>query len=273
VIDEFQLFLTPDIPEMLDQAAKYGLHLLLFHQHLSQLKAVDLNAYGAMSNARIKLVFGGLSREDARFMAEEIYPGQVDLKRVKFLIEQTKFWPVYARDSVYMSGSGRGSASVASSGQTWNPSLEEWVPSTVESGIDSSTEHEGQADIPIFMPVPFKELSSITPYSLEETLWEMSDRLMEQYQRHFMIRVPGQPTRAAVTPFVKNWFVKPATLAAYKDRISDAFLRAVEVDAALLQIHNELSIAATGRPLLTGDTEMLEFSDAPPIEFLEKKKR
>ncbi len=78
MIDEFQLFLTPDIPEMLDQAAKYGLHLLLFHQHLSQLKTIDLKAYGAMSNARIKVVFGGLSREDARIMAEEMFPGQID---------------------------------------------------------------------------------------------------------------------------------------------------------------------------------------------------
>jgi hypothetical protein len=245
---------------------------LLFHQHLSQLKAVDLNAYGAMSNARIKLVFGGLSREDARLMAEEIYPGQVDLKRVKFMIEQTKFWPVYARDTVYMSGSGTGAASVSSAGNTWNPSLEEWVPSTVETGIESSTEHEGQADIPIFMPMPFKEVSSITPYSLEETLWEMSDRLMEQYQRHYMVRVPGQRTRAAVTPFVENWRVRPEALAAYKDRVSQGFLRASEVDAALHQIHNDLSLAATGRPLLIGASEVLEFSDAPPIEFLEKKK-
>ena len=54
MIDEFTLLLTPDIPEMLDQAAKYGIHLLLFHQHLSQLKKLDEQAYGAvMTNARI----------------------------------------------------------------------------------------------------------------------------------------------------------------------------------------------------------------------------
>lgn len=95
IIDEFQLFLTPDIPDMLDQGAKYGIHLFLFHQHLSQLRQLDEQAFGAMSNARIKLVFGGLSRDDARLMAEEIFPGQIDLKRAKFIIEQTKFWPVY----------------------------------------------------------------------------------------------------------------------------------------------------------------------------------
>jgi hypothetical protein len=282
IIDEFQLFLTPDIPKMLDQAAKYGIHLFLFHQHLSQLKQLDEQAYGAvMTNAQIKAVFGGLSREDARLMAEQIYPGQIDLKRVKFLIEQTKFWPVYARDKVYHRGSGigtgSGSTSGAVTGKLWNPSLEQWIPSSSEvsstTSFETITEQEGEADMPIFIPVPFKEISSITPYSLEETLWELSDRLMEQYQRHFMIRIPGKPTRAAVTPFVKSRYVRPEVLAAYKDRISENFLGAAEVDAALLEVHNQLSIAATGRSLQGDDPhEMLEFSQPPPIDFLEKKK-
>ena len=248
IIDEFQLFLTPDIPEMLDQAAKYGIHLFLFHQHLSQLQELDKQAYGAMTNARIKMVFGGLAREDARTMAEEIYPGQIDLKRVKFLIEQTKFWPVYARDTVYNRSSGTGSASSSVSGTAWNPALEEWVPSSGEGSVESSVEQEGEADIPIFIPTPFKEVSSITPYSLEETLWELSDRLMEQYQRHFMIRIPGQPTSAAVTPFVNSWYATPKTLTAYRERLCGKFLRAAEVDQALFNVHNQLSLAATGKP-------------------------
>lgn len=280
IIDEFQLFLTPDIPKMLDQAAKYGIHLFLFHQHLSQLRERDPQAYGAvMTNARIKAVFGGLSREDARTMAEEMFPGQIDLKRVKFVIEQTKFWPVYSRDTVYHHGTtrGRGSGEGAgiAGGLTWNPTLEEWVPSSSESAssssFETSSEQEGETDIPIFVPVPFKEVSSITPYSLEESLWELSDRLMEQYQRHFMIRIPGEPTRAAITPFVNVWHVNPETLAKYKDRVSGQFLHATEVDAALFGLHNQLSIEVTGRPLQRDMKAVLEFSDAPPLNFLEEK--
>jgi hypothetical protein len=265
MIDEFQLFLTPDVPEMLDQAAKYGLHLLLFHQHLSQLKRIDLDAYGAMANARVKLVFGGLQREDARTLAEEIFPGQIDLKRVKFLIEQTKFWPVYARDTIYTRGTARGMAHGTGAGETWNPALDEWVPSTMETALETSSEQEGQADIPIFMPVPFKEVSSITPYSLEESLWELSDRLMEQYQRHFMVRIPGRPTRAAVTPHVEPRFVRAERIAAYRDKACAGFLRAAEVDEALLKIHNQLSMEATGRPLQTDAAPTLpEVPDEEP---------
>lgn len=278
IIDEFQRFLTPDVPEMLDEAAKYGIHLFLFHQHLSQLKKLDEQAYGAvMTNARIKAVFGGLSREDARTMAEEMFPGQVDLKRTKFVIEQTKFWPVYARDTVYTRGSSQGMGTTSSSGRTdslaWNPDLGTWVPSTGESSLQGNSEagqeQEGEANIPIVLHKPFKEVSSITSYSLDEMLWELSDRLMEQYQRHYMIRIPGRPTRAAVTPFVVSRAVEPKVLAAYKDHMSEQFLHANEVDAALREVHNQLAIATTGQPLPSHRKEMVEFSEPPP-DFREK---
>ena len=98
-------------------------------------------------------------------------------------------------------------------------------------------------------------MSSVTFYSLEETLWEMSDRLMEQYQRHYMIRVPGKATSAAVTPFVTPRYVRPEVLAAYREKASQKFLTAaVGVDQALFKVHNQLSIDATGKPL----------TDAPP---------
>lgn len=234
ILDEFQKFLTPTIPDMLDQAAKYGIHLMLFHQRLDQLRARDPEAYSAvMTNARIKLVFGALSREDARTMVEQIFPGQVDMKQVKNIIEQTKFWPVYGRDVVRSRGSSTGSGHTSSSGQTWNPYLEEFVPSDGRGDTETSSWQEGEADIPIFYPEPFREVSSVEYYSLEEVLWQMSDRLMEQYQRHFMVRRPGRPTEPAITPFLKQWYAKPESTARYVDRVLGEFLSGAEVDLRL----------------------------------------
>ncbi len=125
VIDEFQKkFLTKDIPTMLDQSAKYGIHPLLFHQHLSQLREKDAEAYGGddWNAARTKLVFGGLSREDART------DGGGDLSctdrlvsRVKHLIEQTKFWPVLGRAVVHSSSSSSSYGSSTSLGMSCSP--------------------------------------------------------------------------------------------------------------------------------------------------------
>lgn len=67
VIDEFQNFATPDIAAILDQDAKYGLHLMLFHQYLGQLTR---ELQGSMSAAHTRFIFGGLSHQDVARMLE-----------------------------------------------------------------------------------------------------------------------------------------------------------------------------------------------------------
>lgn len=256
IIDEFQMFLTPDMPLMLDQAAKRGIHLFLFHQRLSQLQDLDPNAYGALNNARIKIVFGGLSRDDARTMAGEIFPGQIDLKRIKFLIEQTKFWPTYTRETVRSENRGgargHGNATASLEGLAWNPLSQEWVPSSaasqVQNDFDSAQWADGIADVPFLYPEPFTETSSITSYSLEELLWELADRLMLQYQRHFMIRRPGHKTVAAATPYVKPRYVRAEVLERYVNLLLSPYLTASEVEQALEAIHQEIAAKALPSP-------------------------
>lgn len=266
IIDEFQMFLTPDIPEMLDQAAKYGLHLMLFHQRLTQLKELDEQAYGAVNNARVKLVYGGLSDEDAQLMVREIFPGQIDLKRIKFLIEQTKFWPRVGRAIVRSrgkggsdthgtsSGGGSGDSSGSSSGDSFGPGFTGGDITHFDghssgsssfgfdSTMDSSTESwsEGEADVPFIYPEAFKEVSSITAYSMEEMTWMLASQLREQYQRHFMIRRPGEPTIAGVTPFVKTFKVRPDRITTYIEKCLDGFLTSGEVDRAIEGIHRQI---------------------------------
>ncbi len=257
ILDEFHKFLTPDIPDMLDQAAKYGLHLMLFHQRLDQLRSRDEDAFSAvMTNARVKLVFGALSREDARTMVEQIYPGQVDLAEVKYVLEQTKFWPVYGRDVVRSTGQSDASAISRSSGAFWNPALGEWVASTATGDISQHVHQEGEADIPIYHPIPFREPTSVELFSLEEVLWRLADRLMEQYQRHFMVRRPGRPTEAAITPFVKPWSVTPERFGTYTESTLSRFLPSQAVDELLAKTRDELirKAAAAAEPKIVPST-------------------
>ncbi|MGA9770442.1 MAG: TraM recognition domain-containing protein [Blastocatellia bacterium] len=53
IIDECDQFIGPDVQQILNEAAKYGLHLMLFHQHEGQIKDIA----GAMKNAQTKIVF------------------------------------------------------------------------------------------------------------------------------------------------------------------------------------------------------------------------
>lgn len=273
LIDEFQLFLTPDIPEMLDQAAKYGIHLILCHQHLSQLEEMDKRIYGAvMGNAKTKIVFGGLSDKDGMTMARELFPGQINLKRIKFLIEQTKFWPKVGRATVSNrsrggsatkgsgSSNGGGSDTSYSSGMSWDSNMpythlgstynqsnsistnESWSDNSFESNSESWS--EGEADVPFIYPEAFKELSSITPYSLEEQLWQIAGVMRNQYQRHFIIQRPGRPSVAGVTPFLKSFGVTQENKEKYIESSLSKYLSPAEVDNNLLEIHKTLLLSA-----------------------------
>jgi len=83
-IDECALFVNEDIRRILDEARKFGLHLILAHQHLNQLKKAGDEVYSAvMTNAQTKVIFGGLTPDDARIMAEQIHMGEIDLQEAK----------------------------------------------------------------------------------------------------------------------------------------------------------------------------------------------
>ena len=83
-IDEFANFVTRDVARSLEEARKFGLFLTLSHQHLSQLKTDDEYLYASvMTNCKNKVVFGGLSHEDAELMMKEVSTGFMDLKWIK----------------------------------------------------------------------------------------------------------------------------------------------------------------------------------------------
>src|SRR5205823_8481437 len=98
-LDEFQNFVSLDLTDMLDQVRKFGLFLVMAHQRFGQL---DQNLIDAvLTNCGIKAVFGGLPVESARIMAQEMFIRELDPKKIKVAVYQTKFWPEYRRDKVY----------------------------------------------------------------------------------------------------------------------------------------------------------------------------
>jgi len=239
-VDEWQNIVTPDIKKILAQARKFGLLLTLANQDLSQIA----DAFGEnfvntlLTCCQIKVCFGGLNRNDAKRMVEEMLVKQLDLDETKNELASTKFWPVYARDTVrtysrstsQTTGRSQSTAFSRTDGNgtsihyTWTP--DGWItsPGPTDSSENSSSvetegftegmsesesigEGESVADIPILMPEPFEEVTSRTSYTLEEQIWRTSDCFMEQYQRHCFIKLPGQKTVAMLVPVVEDPFV------------------------------------------------------------------
>lgn len=90
-IDEFAQFVTKDIARGLEECRKFKLFFILAHQHLFQLKKEDEYLYASViTNCKNKVVFGGLSQEDAKIMVNEVATGYLNLKKIKDEIYTTK---------------------------------------------------------------------------------------------------------------------------------------------------------------------------------------
>jgi hypothetical protein len=88
-IDECARYINDDIARILDEGRKFGLHLILAHQHLAQLEEVSPKVYrSVMTDAKAKVVFGGLTAEDARVLAENIFAGEIELQEPKEVLNK-----------------------------------------------------------------------------------------------------------------------------------------------------------------------------------------
>jgi hypothetical protein len=88
-VDECYQFLTGDVESMLDETRKFGLHLILGHQRLGQLRARSdemLNA--VVAGAQTKIVFGGMNDEDAEYMARQVFRSSFRTDRVKHALDK-----------------------------------------------------------------------------------------------------------------------------------------------------------------------------------------
>ena len=98
-IDECYDYLTGDIERMLDQTRKFGLHLVLAHQRLGQLRDRSEAIYnGVMGGGQTKIVFGGLEDDDAEIMTRQIMRDSFNLERPKHVldkpvvVDEVPFW-------------------------------------------------------------------------------------------------------------------------------------------------------------------------------------
>jgi hypothetical protein len=83
-VDEVQNFLSGDVPEILSQCRKFGLHLTIAHQYLEQLRSSsELTYHGVMGTARNKVVFTLDNPEDADIMARRVFAGFADYELPK----------------------------------------------------------------------------------------------------------------------------------------------------------------------------------------------
>ncbi|HVZ23398.1 MAG TPA: type IV secretion system DNA-binding domain-containing protein [Vicinamibacterales bacterium] len=207
IVDECGQFATSDLANSLDELRKFGVHFVLAHQRLRQLEREDGDVLSSvMTNAKIKIVFGGLERPEAERMARDLFTGAVDGDEVKHIAMQTKFRPIDStfevqNESWSESGgssetSGRSTSASVSSSESETASyrgegivlgspneLDTWSRTNGSSNAlvegSSSSRVSSQASgssgsrsvVPVTLHEEFVEETGRTFYSLEEQ-WE-----------------------------------------------------------------------------------------------------
>lgn len=148
-IDEFANFITRDIARALEECRKFRLFLILAHQHLAQLRDEDEYLYASvLTNCRNRVVFGGLSREDAEIMTQEVSTGFHDLKAIKDEVYTTKVRhheeTRVVRGVSHSNSAGESSSETTSAART-EGSSEALAQSKSESVTDSETHGSAQS--------------------------------------------------------------------------------------------------------------------------------
>lgn len=233
-IDECARFINEDIARILDEGRKFGLHLILAHQHLAQLKKAGEDVYqSVMTDAKTKVIFGGLSAEDARILAEQVFLGELDLEQPKVILNKPvvvghiRVWlNNYSQSHSQSEGGGRGSSQA--SGSSTMSSLattydsEGNIASTITGkGMGSSSDRayneswnwsnfwstsEGASEA----LMPELEERPTQVYSLEEQIYKAMALMVNQPMRHAIIKLPKRETQMAAAPFVQEiWPLKP----------------------------------------------------------------
>jgi hypothetical protein len=237
-IDECAQFLNEDIGRILDECRKFGLHLTLAHQHLAQLRKAGEDIYSSiMTDAKTKIIFGGLTPEDAEILARQIFMGEFDIDEVKHELHSKKVvdyklrWFNSQSDSSGYSDSetdSQGSSSAYSRGSSRGKgeSMPQSSPLFTDDGVltystsdsitsvnstslssarstgysESHTDGRSQG----LEPVMGSELSSVQFRSLEEQLYRAMAMMVNQPQAHCLVKMPEKTVKAVKVPRVEE---------------------------------------------------------------------
>lgn len=220
-IDECARFINDDIGRILDEGRKFGLHLTLAHQYLSQLKKAGDDIYSSvMTDAKTKVVFGGLDIEDAEVLARKMFLGELDLEEPKVILNKQTvvgYLKTWLQSHSHSSGSASGEGHVTSrgtSGPTADPLCME-SSSDADSSSQLYTESDQEGFSETFLPELEERPTQV--YNLEEQVYKAMDLMVNQLTQNAIIKMPDSRTILVKTPTVEPGFASEARVRRFKE--------------------------------------------------------
>ena len=251
-IDECYNYLNNDVESMLDQTRKFGLHLILSHQRLGQLREAGEGIYNAvMTGAQTKVVFGGLTSSDAQEMASDIFLGELDLEqgveltKNPMVVAQEMEWLRSEMESETVGGSSTtGAATGAAEGltETYNEDGD-IIGYTISSSLsDSASSAEVQNWSRSFARGLHQAYHSIyqdrysSVHPLDKVMYDAMVKLVNQPPRRAVVKIPGRHSCRITVPDVPAAGIEQPNVSDFKRGIFEAS----EYVAQLASVEEEL---------------------------------
>jgi hypothetical protein len=267
-IDECAEFINEDVAKILTEGRKFGVHLTLAHQDLSQLKREGERVEAAvMGAARTKVVFSLQHPDDADVAADLLFTGEYDLEEPKrSLIRPTVVGMARTilEGASHSTSASYGSASTSGLGATVTRNAEGMVvgeasnTSGTEAQSDTMTDSDSwgwsEGLEPIYRDLPTQVLS------LEEQVHRAVARIMNQPQRHAFVKMPAKRSVQIRVPVVRDAFATEDLVELFKQRNGlregmAATIAEIERDRALRQARiAELAFSPPTEPELEPET-------------------
>ena len=221
-VDECSQFFNSDIERIITGMRKFGLWLTLAHQNLGQLRKEGGDAvFSAVSQIPNKVIFGGLPPEDARYLAETIYLGEIDYDRPKreqpivvdHILTTLRSRATsasrsysYGESTSFATSSGVGFVVredpsgnlIAELGSETSSETRGDSYSLTRGESSSETRGEHQALRPVL------ENRVVEFVSIEEQLHRHMATLNGQPTRHAVVKLFGEPPQEIVTPHIED---------------------------------------------------------------------
>ena len=208
-----------------------------------------------MTNAKTKVIFGGLNTEEAEILAKQVFVGELDLEEPKKVLNKptvvayVKTWLQnysQSRSESTTSGGSRSKSRGVSTGSTGSTAESEAVNSenderitTQSSGFGysymtssgeteteswSRTEDENESEGWSEALVPELEEMPTQVYNLEEQVYKSMSLMVNQPMQHAIIKLPKKRTWMVKTPTIEPAYAREERVERFKTecyRITD----------------------------------------------------
>ncbi len=234
-LDECYYFFNDDISRILTEGRKFGLHAIVAHQNLGQLREAGDAVYTAVMQIENKIVFGGVRPPaDAAEITETIFTGSLKPDEPKahslrpMVTGYVKEW--MASESKSVTKTAGGSTSEGSSqtvrgddGLSHGASI-----STTNVASTSSAGGEGRSET----NVPVLEWLPADFWNLQEQIDRAMATLVEQPTQTAVVKLFAEAPIQVTTPTVPDALAQDARVARFKHQVFEKTPFAIQSDEA-----------------------------------------